>query len=104
MGRVLRTMSGARFRYFNSNAGLCSEKLASLCGRPASSSATFRPVSARRLHAQPPDAPEPTTRTSKTDLLFEGIGSSGMMKANPNKREQAGQRKRMIRRQKRDCG
>src|SRR5258708_4176175 len=34
------------------------------CGPPASSSATFRPASASRLHAQPPEAPEPTTITS----------------------------------------
>src|SRR5579862_7855821 len=33
--------------------------------RPASSSATFKPASARRLAAHPPVAPEPTTTASK---------------------------------------
>src|SRR5512143_1305104 len=60
-------------RYFSSNAGLCSEKLPSDCGRPASSSATLTPASARRLHAQPPEAPDPTTRTSKRGVVLAGI-------------------------------
>ena len=74
MGRVLRTISGARLRYLSSNAGLCSVKFLSDCGRPASRSATFRPASARRLQAQPPEAPEPTTMTSKEWFLCWGIG------------------------------
>src|SRR5713101_5846376 len=74
MGRVLRTISGARLRYLSSNAGLCSEKFVSDWGRPASSKATFRPASARRLQTQPPEAPEPTTMTSKEWFLYWGIG------------------------------
>src|SRR6516225_1855476 len=70
MGRVLRRISGDILRYFNSNGGLCSVKFWSDCGLPASSSATFNPASARRLHAQPPEAPEPTTITSKGCFVF----------------------------------
>src|SRR5215475_6669491 len=70
IGRVLVITDLARSRYFKSNSGLCSVKFLSDCGRPASSSATFNPASARRLQAQPPDAPEPTTITSNFCLLL----------------------------------
>src|SRR5437867_4291142 len=60
--------SGARSRYFTSNGGLCSVKLLSDCGRPASTKATFSPASASRLHTHPPEAPEPTTTVSKEFL------------------------------------
>src|SRR5215813_3123571 len=70
IGRVLLRISLAWFRYFNSNSGLCSVKLASDCGLPASSSATLSPASARRLEAHPPEAPEPTTITSYSGLLL----------------------------------
>ena len=40
-------------------------ELEMFCGLPASTSATLTPASARRSAAQPPDAPEPTTSTSK---------------------------------------
>src|SRR4029077_9634433 len=73
MGRVLRMISGAMLRYCNSKAGLCSEKLLSDWGRPASTIATLRPASERRLAAQPPEAPEPTTSTSKVELRSAGI-------------------------------
>src|SRR5580693_3886578 len=73
MGRVLRTISGAMLRYFRSKAGLCSEKLSSDWGRPASTMATLRPASERRLAAQPPEAPEPTTSTSKVEFFSDGI-------------------------------
>src|SRR5258706_5022213 len=63
-GRDLRTSSSAMLRYFKEKEGLCSEKFLSDCGRPASRKATFRPASERRLHAQPPEAPEPTTMAS----------------------------------------
>ena len=43
------------------------------CGRPASSSATFKPASASRLLAHPPEAPEPTTMTSNDCLLVSVI-------------------------------
>src|ERR1700733_8714427 len=59
-------------RYFRSKAGLCSLKFPSDWGRPASTMATLRPASERRFAAQPPDAPEPTTRTSKF------VGESGV--------------------------
>src|SRR6476661_176004 len=75
MGRILRTTSGARLRYFNSKAGVCSLKFALDCGRPASRSATFSPDSARRLHAQPPEAPEPTTITSYFCVVDSAKGS-----------------------------
>src|SRR6201996_8072083 len=65
-------MESAMLRYFSSKAGLCSLKLASDCGRPASTMATLRPASERRFAAQPPEAPEPTTRTSKF------VGESGV--------------------------
>src|SRR5262249_41986409 len=70
MGRVFVTVDLTRSRYLRSNRGLCSEKFLYDCGRPASSSATFNPASARRLHAQPPDAPDPTTITSNVCLLL----------------------------------
>src|SRR6185503_7187372 len=57
--------SGARLRYGAMKSALCSVKLASDCGRPASTSATLTPASDRRLAAHPPEAPEPTTSTSK---------------------------------------
>lgn len=63
-------------RYFSSKAGLCSVKLASDCGRPASTMATLSPASERRFAAQPPDAPEPTTRTSKF-VAESGMGICG---------------------------
>src|SRR5215475_8871970 len=69
IGRVLVITDLARSRYFKSNSGLCSLKFLSDCGRPASSNATFNPASANRLHAQPPEAPEPTTMTSNVCLL-----------------------------------
>src|ERR1700693_3651027 len=75
MGRVLRTISGARLRYFRSKAGVCSLKFALDCGRPASRRATFSPDSARRLHAQPPEAPEPTTITSYFCFVDSAKGS-----------------------------
>src|SRR6476660_1231646 len=75
MGRVLRTISGARLRYFSANAGVCSLKFALDCGRPASRRATFSPDSARRLHAQPPEAPEPTTITSYFCVVDSAKGS-----------------------------
>src|SRR5580698_6673641 len=75
MGRVLRTISLARLRYLSSNVGLCSEKFLSDCGRPASRRATFSPDSARRLHAQPPEAPEPTTMTSYFCFVDSAKGS-----------------------------
>src|SRR2546430_6603594 len=75
MGRVLRTISGARLRYFSSKAGVCSLKFALDCGRPASRRATFSPDSARRLHAQPPEAPEPTTTTSYFCVADSAKGS-----------------------------
>jgi hypothetical protein len=52
-------------RNFNLKSGSCSVKFASDCCRPASTRQTFRPASVRRLQAQPPLAPEPTTITSK---------------------------------------
>src|SRR5690348_6018137 len=75
MGRVLRTISGARLRYFSAKAGVCSLKFALDCGRPASRRATFSPDSARRLHAQPPEAPEPTTITSYFCVVDSAKGS-----------------------------
>src|ERR1035441_4060483 len=75
MGRVLRRISGARLRYFSSKGGVCSLKFSLDCGRPASSRATFSPASARRLHAQPPAAPEPTTMTSYFCLANSAMGS-----------------------------
>ena len=75
MGRVLRTISGARLRYFSSKGGVCSLKFALDCGRPASRRATFSPDSARRLHAQPPEAPEPTTMTSYFFVVDSAKGS-----------------------------
>jgi hypothetical protein len=60
-------------RYFSSKAGLCSVKFSSDCGRPASTIATLRPASERRFAAQPPEAPEPTTRTSKF-VAESGVG------------------------------
>src|SRR5580692_611221 len=59
-------------RYLSSKAGLCSVKFSSDCGRPASTMATLRPASERRFAAQPPEAPEPTTKTSKF------VGESGV--------------------------
>src|SRR5881396_3161033 len=70
MGRVLRISASAWSRYFSSNTGLCSVKFWSDCGRPASTSATFRPASESLFAAQPPEAPEPTTITSKLSLVF----------------------------------
>src|SRR5258707_14840492 len=75
MGRVLRTISGARLRYFSSKAGVCSLKFALDCGRPASRRATFSPDSDRRLHAQPPEAPEPTTMTPYFCIVDSAKGS-----------------------------
>src|SRR5437763_4160169 len=57
--------SGARSRYLSSKAGVCSVKFLSDCGRPASTMATFRPASESRFAAHPPEAPQPTTSTSK---------------------------------------
>src|SRR5579871_516044 len=59
-------------RYLSSKAGLCSVKFSSDWGRPASRMATLSPASERRFAAQPPEAPEPTTRTSKF------VGESGV--------------------------
>src|SRR5262249_6135544 len=70
IGRVLRSISFARLRYFNSNSGLCSVKFVSACGLPASSNATLRPASASRFEAHRPDAHEPITITSYSDWLL----------------------------------
>src|SRR6516225_1234838 len=60
---------------------MCSLKFLSDCGRPQSTSATFSPASVKRLHAHPPEAPEPTTTASKTVL-----DSSAMKSSRPGKR------------------
>src|SRR5690348_2998434 len=73
MGLVFRMTARAMSRCFIWNGARCSVKLLSFCGGPASSSATFMPASARRLHAQPPDAPEPRTMASKICLGYGGI-------------------------------
>src|ERR1700722_8535639 len=65
-------MESAMARYLSSKAGLCSVKFSSDWGRPASTMATLRPASERRFAAQPPEAPEPTTKTSKF------VGESGV--------------------------
>src|SRR6516165_13646 len=56
---------------------MCSAKFLSDCRRPASIRATLIPDSASRLHAQPPEAPEPTTSTSNcsSDALFTSSGT-----------------------------
>src|SRR5215472_6837672 len=74
MGRVRRITEGARSRYLTSKPGLCSQKFASDWGRPASTRATLKPASDRRLQAQPPDAPEPTTATSNITFDWSTIG------------------------------
>src|SRR5258707_13881570 len=79
MGRV-RIISGVCPRYFRLNGGMCSVTSFGVTARPASTNATFSPASERRLAAQPPVAPEPTTiasyvscRTScAMELLFVG--------------------------------
>src|SRR2546429_3428149 len=78
MGRVFLMCSGARSRYFNSKGRMCSRSSRSVRGRPASSRATLSPASASRLHAQPPDAPEPTTSTSNFDFDWKAGVSDGL--------------------------
>src|SRR6516162_7173697 len=57
---------------------MCSVKFLSDCRWPASIRATLIPDSASRLHAQPPEAPEPTTSTSNCswDALFTSSKTS----------------------------
>src|SRR5215472_10444668 len=93
IGRVFRISPRAMLRYFSSKEGLCSEKFLSDCGRPASRSATFSPASARRLHAQPPEAPEPTTITSKARWGLSDIRCQ--RKRDASKQSGAGQFTRM---------
>src|ERR1700744_5075949 len=98
-------MESAMLRYFSSKAGLCSLKLASDWGLPASTMATFRPASERRFAAQPPEAPEPTTKTSKfVGVSGVGICESGAIvedrdavfyEEDANKRGDGRQRKKM---------
>src|SRR5439155_22079441 len=73
MGRVFSITWGARSRYFSSKGGLCSENSLSGTGRPQSTRATLIPASASRLHAQPPEAPEPTTTTSYVVFDWSGM-------------------------------
>src|SRR3954453_4188744 len=51
-------------RYRKSNPAVCSRKSASVCGRPASTSATVSPASVSRFAAHPPEAPAPTITAS----------------------------------------
>src|SRR5215813_5174332 len=92
-------------RYLSSKAGLCSVKFSSDWGRPASTMATLRPASERRFAAQPPEAPEPTTRTSKC-VAESGVGiceserdrrgsDAGFYGMNASKRGECRQRKKM---------
>src|SRR2546430_1458814 len=61
------------FRYFRAKGGWCSVKFLSDCGGPASRSAIFKPASARRLHAHPPEAPEPITSASNSSFELSAI-------------------------------
>src|SRR5215471_21152480 len=83
MGRVRRITEGARSRNFKSNPGVRSQKFASDWGRPASTSATLSPASDKRLQAQPPDAPEPTTATSNIALDWSAMSFSPQKVACP---------------------
>lgn len=55
--------------------------------RPASSSATFRPASAKRLAAQPPVAPEPTTSASYVSEACADCIVKGIIVPQMNRRE-----------------
>src|SRR5579863_10506225 len=98
-------MESAMARYLSSKAGLCSVKFSSDCGRPASTMATLSPASERRFAAQPPEAPEPTTKTSKF-VGESGVGicavvaivkdrDAGFDEMDANKRSESRQRKKM---------
>src|SRR5579863_8711447 len=92
-------------RYLSSKAGLCSVKFSSDCGRPASTMATLSPASERRFAAQPPEAPEPTTKTSNfvgesgVGIWWSGRDRRGsgavFYEMDANKRSESRQRKKM---------
>src|ERR1700733_12823819 len=96
-------MESAMARYLSAKGGLCSVKFSSDCGRPASTMATLRPASERRFAAQPPEAPEPTTKTSKF-VGESGVGicggrdrrgsDAGLYEVDANKRGGSRQRKK----------
>src|SRR5579862_8078287 len=97
-------MESAMARYLSSKTGLCSVKFSSDCGRPASTMATWSPASERRFAAQPPEAPEPTTSTSKfvgesgvgicSEVAIERGSDAGIYKMHANKRGGCRQRKK----------